>query len=368
MHAPHPPNKPRHGESRGAFKRRLAAEAQAEAEQAEPERLSGWEEQLAEPEPEPEQLPPIGPAATPQAGGAAAAAFYRAVASGVVRDGVDRSSARAGVVQKGEVLQVLEVQTSRDGQTRIRTPRGWVSERASSGKALLVPCTAEEAGQAAGPRMPRVPDAEQPRKRRARRKKKKRQQRRQKPARVLSIADVAAAQLLMRRQRRVLARAEAPWRQPAPPLIRREAEAPKATPTPRRPRAMTFSTPTGAFSSRDFLADPTPRPMAETNALDTGRRYARVPRWLPRFALAALADSSGRCGHSTRRSRRTSRPPETPPKRHVFMKRKSTSVPIKNPLPYKQKLKRITSAVRPTARAPLSCRNLLIGSWGAGGR
>ena len=49
------------------------------------------------------------------------------------------------------------------------------------------------------------------------------------------------------------------------------------------------------------------------------------------------------------------------------MKRKSTTVPIKNPLPYKQKLKRITSAVRPN-RPPLASRAARQGAhWRLGG-
>ena len=46
------------------------------------------------------------------------------------------------------------------------------------------------------------------------------------------------------------------------------------------------------------------------------------------------------------------------------MKRKSTTVPIKNPLPYKQKLKRITSAVRPNARLSPLAPHVRELTWG----
>eukprot|EP01043_Picozoa_sp_COSAG02_P016469 COSAG02_NODE_725_length_18021_cov_392.218279_12_plen_1174_part_00 len=61
---------------------------------------------------------------------------YKAVASGVIRSGVEMNSEKAGKLVVGEVFVALATQVVGD-TTRVQCDRGWVSARAKSGKKIL---------------------------------------------------------------------------------------------------------------------------------------------------------------------------------------------------------------------------------------
>lgn len=250
---PHPPSKPRHGESRGAFKRRMAEETHS-LQVGGTNELSGWDgDKGSTSTPSDVQLPKIQrhdqqqhDEQQQQQLAADRLAFVRAVRAGVVREGIERSTPRVGSVNAGEVLEVLEVQTTREGQRRIRTARGWLSERAASGRALLVPSSEQErAARNGSVRLPRTSSAASAvgseRKRRRRRKRGCRP-----PGGLMVIEDNAEGRLMLRRQRRQKARADAPWRQPVPPLIRHEVVINSHSVTHRR--QMVFGRCSGQFS------------------------------------------------------------------------------------------------------------------------
>ena len=132
-----------------------------------------------------------------------------------------------------------------------RTARGWLSERAASGRALLVPSSEQErAACEAGDQLPSPSPgraaASSDRKRRRRKKKGRRP-----PGGLVVIEDSAEARLMLRRQRRQTARAAAPWRQPVPPLIRHEVVI-NSHPV-RHLRQMSFGRSPGHFSSPKSL-------------------------------------------------------------------------------------------------------------------
>ena len=62
--------------------------------------------------------------------------FWRVVARAVIRVGSARDSEKAGILEIGEIIKVLE-QRRVDGAVRVRFARGWTSVKTSSGGRLL---------------------------------------------------------------------------------------------------------------------------------------------------------------------------------------------------------------------------------------
>ena len=292
---PQPPSKPQHGESRGAFKRRMAEEQEGKRRHEEstlpvvlvcaaPDEWAGatnvdGRDGKKSATPTSEQFPDIRRQDQHRHDEQRAAdrlTFVRAVRAGVVREGIERDSARVGSVTPGEVLEVLEVQTSREGRRRIRTARGWMSARAASGKALLVPSSEQEraAREAAGQMLPAPnPDGTVVGSSHKRRRRKKQERRR--PDGLVVIEDSAEARLMHRRQRRQTARDDAPWRQPAPPLIRRDVAI--ISHPVRHLRHMSFGRGTGQFNTPRSLNTQDFRSLYDTGVGSTrGRRRFRT--------------------------------------------------------------------------------------------
>jgi hypothetical protein len=317
---PQPPSKPRHGESRGAFKRRVAEEALGKSQRIDGAEewpstveVGGWESST--PPDALEKLPDIkrhDPHRTDEPHQqqqhqhqqqqqrrrlADRLKFVRAVRPGVLREGIERNSPRVGSVSSGEVLEVLELQTSREGRQRVRTARGWLSERAASGRALLVPSSEQErAAREAAAQLPSPSQGGKAAGSGRRRRRRKRQGRRP-PGGLVVIEDSAEARLLLRRQRRQTARADAPWRQPVPPLIRHEVVI-NSHPV-RHLRQMSFGRGPGQFNTPRSLSssarqdpsgfeDTSTRSLYGTGAGSTRRRRRATCHPHQVFSIAAL--------------------------------------------------------------------------------
>ena len=65
-----------------------------------------------------------------------AGARYKAVSKGVIREGADKKSPKAGELAIGEEILVLATEMV-EGTLRVQFDRGWASVTAGSGKALL---------------------------------------------------------------------------------------------------------------------------------------------------------------------------------------------------------------------------------------
>ena len=238
---PQPPSKPRHGESRGAFKRRMAEEVLSKSQRTGTEEwpstaeVGGWDARESSTPPDARgNLPDIKrhdshrtsvqqqQQQQQQQRADDRLQFVRAVRAGVLREGIERNSPRIGSVIPGEVLKVLDLQTSREGQQRVRTARGWLSERAASGRALLVPSSEQERAAYEGAGQLPSPSADGAAARSDRKRRRRKKKGRRPPGGFVVIEDSTEARLMLRRQRRQTARATAPWRQPVPPLIRHE--------------------------------------------------------------------------------------------------------------------------------------------------
>ena len=61
---------------------------------------------------------------------------YKAVAEGVIRKAVDKSSTKVGKLEIGEIIEVLSTEDA-GGTVRVEFDRGWTSVTAGNGKALL---------------------------------------------------------------------------------------------------------------------------------------------------------------------------------------------------------------------------------------
>ena len=62
---------------------------------------------------------------------------YKALAPGVIREGAEMDSDKAGKLEEGEEIVVTERKELDDGTMRVKFDRGWTSVSAKSGKALL---------------------------------------------------------------------------------------------------------------------------------------------------------------------------------------------------------------------------------------
>ncbi len=76
----------------------------------------------------------------------------------LLRLGVEKSSQCTEILMPGSTVVVLQAQRNRDGQARVRCLHGWVSLRAGSGEALLVPAS-ERPTEAAAPAAEPAPAA-----------------------------------------------------------------------------------------------------------------------------------------------------------------------------------------------------------------
>ena len=72
---------------------------------------------------------------------------YRVLNRAFVRAGFELDSRREGTVEPGEEIVALELRDNRDGVTRVRFERGWVSATGPDGTAVLVDVGAEQPPQ-----------------------------------------------------------------------------------------------------------------------------------------------------------------------------------------------------------------------------
>ena len=68
---------------------------------------------------------------------------YKLSASGVIRAEFDLDSKKAGKLKKGDVIEVLAAQETKDGQMQVQFCRGWTNTVSSDGKRLLEPTNDE---------------------------------------------------------------------------------------------------------------------------------------------------------------------------------------------------------------------------------
>ena len=104
------------------------------------------------------------------------------------------------------------------------------------------------------------------------------------------IEDQAEAKLMLRRQRRQTARADAPWRQPVPPLIRHNVVI-KSHPV-RHLRQMSFGRGSGQFNTPRTLYAHESGNTSTRNLYDTGagtKRRRRRTIGIPRLMLSSCA-------------------------------------------------------------------------------
>ena len=172
------------------------------------------------------------------------------------------------------------------------------------------------------------------------------------------IEDSSEARLLLRRERRMNARADAPWRQPVPPLIRHEVII-NSQPVRQR-KSMTFGRGVGQFNTPRsiHIHYPEDTPQSTRNLHDTDaatstsrrRRKGAPAQPFPRASdrRAMPLDTLQCCVACARPG--SGRPPATPPKKFPFLRKTPRKVQINHPLPYKKRIKEMQSTVMQDVR------------------
>ena len=115
------------------------ADEKASLEQAQEARIAELETELASAQ----QTGDGTTASSVEVEAAAMPVRYKAVAAGVIRKAVDKSSDKVGKLEVGEVIEVLSTEDA-GGIMRVEFDRGWTSVTAGNGKVLLELVTDED--------------------------------------------------------------------------------------------------------------------------------------------------------------------------------------------------------------------------------